>query len=143
MEVGPAGKRTTAGVSGAAGEAGHLVYGPYARLGAGEYRVRVGWRSGQPAGRLPPGTLLAAIEAVLAQGETYLAQRDLTLAARGRTEQDLRFRIEAAPAQPLQTVEVRIWTSGLVPLTVSSVTIERIGAPLPARSGQRERPRPE
>lgn len=143
MGVGPAGERTAAGINGAAGQAGHLVYGPYARLGAGDYRVRMRWQAAPAAARLSPGTVLATLEAVATHGQTYLAQRALTLAALGRSEHDLRFRIEATAALPWQAVEVRVWTSGLVPLTVSSITIERIGAPRPLLSGQRERLRPE
>jgi glycosyltransferase involved in cell wall biosynthesis len=136
LQAGPVGQRTAAGISSEGGEAGHLFYGPYARLGAGEYRVRIRWRGGQPEARLPPDTVLATIEAVSGDAvpghATYLAQRDLTVRERGRGEHDLRFRIEATDMPPWQAVEVRFWTSGLVPLTVSSVTVERFVLPPPA-----------
>jgi len=48
MSVGPAGERNRAGVSATPGQAGHLVYGPYVKLGAGHYRVRVNWSAGRP-----------------------------------------------------------------------------------------------
>lgn len=130
MQVGPAGKRTAAGIEGAAGQAGHLVYGPYARLLAGDYRVRVRCEVGQPAAPWLPETPVATIEAVSGHGQTYLAQRELTHAAGGSAEHDLEFRIEATATSMRQAVEVRVWTNGLVPLTVASIAIERIGPPL-------------
>lgn len=131
MQVGPVGERTAAGISGEAGRDGHLLFGPYARLGAGDYRVRVRWKARQGVARLSPDTLVAAIEAVSEHGEIYLARRDLTIAASGRGEHDLHFHIEATAARLRPAVEVRIWTSGVVPLTVSSITIERIDPPPP------------
>lgn len=128
MRAGPVGERTAAGVGGKAGEAGHLVYGPYVRLGAGDYRVRIRCAM-PPQDATPSGEAVATIEAVSGGGKTYLAQRELTIEDCARPEHELLFRIDAAVLQP---IEVRVWTSGLGPLTVSSIAIERIAPPPPA-----------
>ena len=120
MSVGSAGEKSDAGVSARPGEVGHLVYGPYARLGWGEYCLR--WRSSAGASPgVPPGQRVATIEAVTGDGKTYLAQRHLSLEDCAGAEQELRFRITARAAP----VEVRVWTSGAVPLTISSITVAR------------------
>lgn len=132
MRVGPVGERTATGIGGKAGEAGHLVYGPYVRLGAGDYRVRI--RCGMPPTEAAPsGQAVATIEAVSEGGKTYLAQRELTIEECARPEHDLLFRIDATALQP---VEVRVWTSGLAKLTVSSIAIERIALSPTSLGGQ-------
>jgi len=70
---------------------------------------------------------VATIEAVSRYGKTYLVQRQLRLEDALRPEYELIFRINSRPALP---IEVRVWTSGAVPLTLSSITVERIAAPV-------------
>jgi glycosyltransferase involved in cell wall biosynthesis len=128
MKIGRAGERRAGSVCTKPGQAGHLVYGPYVKLGAGDYRVRICWDAGRPARKIPPGQPVATIEAVSRYGKTYLAQRQLRLDNYARPEHELQLRIANRPA-PL-AIEVRVWTCGAVPLTVSSITVERL-APLP------------
>jgi len=128
MRVGSAGERREAGICARPGQPGHLVYGPYVKLGAGDYRVRVHWRAGRPTRHVPPGQPVATIEVVSRYGKTYLAQRQLRAEDCLRPEYEVMFHIGARPT-PAFPVEVRVWTGGAVPLTVSSITVERIAAP--------------
>ena len=133
MQVGPAGERNEAGISARTGEAGHLAYGPYAKLSAGDYRLRVGWSAGPPLRAVPPDEAVATIEAVSRYGRTYLAQRTLRIEDYDQPEHDLPFRVVGAPS-PATTVEVRVWTSGVVPLTLRSIAIELTDVSPPTRS---------
>jgi hypothetical protein len=128
MRVGSAGERRNAGICAKPGEAGHLVYGPYVKLGAGDYRVRVHWRAGRPMRHVPRGQPVATIEVVSRYGKTYLAQHQLRADDCLGLEHGVMFHIIGRPP-PAFPVEVRVWTSGAVPLTVSSITVERIAAP--------------
>ena len=128
MSVGPAGERDHGGVSAAPGQAGHLVYGPYVKLGAGRYRVRVHWRAGRPSRAIAYGQLVATIEAVTGDGKTYLAQRELRADNYARPVHELLIDLSQKGLSD-SPIEVRVWTGGMVPLTVSSITVERIAAP--------------
>jgi hypothetical protein len=128
MRVGPAGEPRPAGIVAGAGHAGHLVYGPYVELGAGDYRVRVVWSAGRPTRQVPRGQPVAAIEVVSRHGKTYLAQHRLGAQDCVRSEHEVLFHIVGRPP-PAFPVEVRVWTSGAVPLILSSITVERIAAP--------------
>lgn len=142
MQVGRAGERTHAGVCAKPGRAGHLVYGPYVKLGAGDYRVRVRWSAGQPLRRVPRDQPVAAIEAVSRYGKTYLAQRKLRADDCERPEHELLFRVNGKPPSA-SPIEVRVWTSGTLPLTVSSIAIELIalpGAAAPRSDGVANKP---
>ena len=128
MRVGRAGERRHGGVCAKPGQTGHLVYGPYVKLGAGDYRVRVRWSPGRPTRHIPRDQPVATIEAVSRYGRTYLAQRQLQLEDCPQPEQEVRFHVIGQPPSAFP-VEVRVWTSGAVPLTLSSITVERIAAP--------------
>ncbi|HEV8677896.1 MAG TPA: glycosyltransferase [Stellaceae bacterium] len=128
MTVGPAGERSDAGVSAKPGQAGHLVYGPYVRLGAGAYRVRIRWIAGRPPPNPRHDQPVAAIEAVSGDGNSYLAQRRLMAEECTRPEHELLFGLGESELRR-SAIEVRIWTSGAMPLTVSSITVERISGP--------------
>jgi hypothetical protein len=128
MRVGGAGEPRHDGISAKLGQAGHLVYGPYVNLGAGDYRVRVHWRAGRPARRVSRGRPVATIEIVSSYGKTYLAQHQLRAEDCLRPEHEVMFHIGARPP-PAFPVEVRVWSGGAVPLTVSSITVERIAGP--------------
>src|SRR5439155_973527 len=128
MRVGPAGERSRAGICARPGQAGHLVYGPYVQLRAGDYRVRVRWNAGRPTRHIPRGQPVATIEAVSRYGKTYLAQRQLHAEDCIKPEQEVRFHVIGQPPSAFP-VEVRVCTSGAVPLTLSSITVERIAAP--------------
>jgi hypothetical protein len=128
MSVGPAGERERGGVSTTPGLAGHLVYGPYVKLGAGHHRVRVHWSAGQPLRAILRSHLVATIEVVTGDGKTYLAQRELRVGNYAQPVHELLLDLSegALAASP---IEVRVWTGGMVPLTVSSITVERIADP--------------
>jgi hypothetical protein len=127
MQVGSAGEPCEAGVCAKPGQTGYLVYGPYVKLGAGDYRVRVRWSIGRPSRAFRRFRPIASIEAVSGYGDTYLAQRKFRVEDYVRPEHELLFRIAGrlASAAP---IEVRVWTSGAVPLTVSSIIVEPITA---------------
>lgn len=123
MRVGRAGQRGDRGIDAKPGETGHLVYGPYVALGNGDYRVRIGWEAGEPWRAAPRSQPVAVIEAVSRYGKLYLAQRELTVADCASPKHELRFRLGARSAPAF---EVRVWTAGIVPLTIVSITIERL-----------------
>ncbi len=126
MSLGPAGERNHAGVSAVPGQAGHLVFGPYVKLGAGRYRVRVHWSIERPSRAVPRDQLVATIEAVTGDGKSYLAQRELRVDDCARPAHEVSFDLnQRASTSP---IEVRLWTSGVAPLTLTSITIERITA---------------
>jgi hypothetical protein len=127
MKVGRVGERRAAGVCAKPGQSGHLLYGPYVKLGAGDYRVRIRWSAGPPLRGVPRGQPVAAIEAVSRNGKSYLAQCKLLIEDCVRPEHELAFRVTDGVAEATP-IEVRVWTSGAVPLTVSSITVERIGS---------------
>ena len=132
MQVGRAGERSKAEICARPGQTGHLVYGPYARLAAGDYRVRMCWTAGRPVRSAPRDQPIATIEAVSRYGKSYLAQRELRLEDCTRPEHDLLFHVGGRPTAPAPAIEVRVWTSGIVPLTVSSISVALV-APLSAR----------
>jgi len=138
MKVGRAGERRAGGICAKPGQAGHLVYGPYVKLNAGDYRVRVCWDAGRPTRRIPRGQPVATIEAVSRYGKTYLAQRQLRLDDYAGSQHELRLRIAKRPA-PL-AIEVRVWTCGAVPLTVSSITVELLAPPSQEMPHSTDRP---
>ena len=86
------------------------------------------WSAGRPTRKIPHGQPVATIEAVSGYGKNYLAQRQLRVEDYIHPEHELLFYIIAKPP-PAFPIEVRVWTSGAVPLTVSSITVERIAAP--------------
>jgi glycosyltransferase involved in cell wall biosynthesis len=133
MTVGSAGERCPGGICATPGQSGHLVYGPYVRLGAGGYRVRVRWDAGAPITSVPRSQPVATIEAVSRYGKTYLAQHQLRAEDCLRPEHELIFRINGRP--PLLPIEIRVWTSGAVPLSLSSITVERIAVPARTKKG--------
>jgi hypothetical protein len=128
MTVGSAGERNHAGVCAKPEQAGHLVYGPFVKLGAGDYRVRISWNAGRPLQAFPEGRPVATIEAVSRSGSTYLAQRELRAEDYESPKHELLFRIGGGPQLGFP-VEVRLWTCGAVPLTVSSITVELVDVP--------------
>ena len=90
--------------------------------------VRINWSAGRPLRAVPRDQLVATIEAVTGDGKTYLAQRELWADDYARPVHELSFDLgERAPST--SPIEVRVWTSGAVPLTLSSITVERIAAP--------------
>jgi hypothetical protein len=89
--------------------------------------VRVRWSAGQPLRTFPRFQPVATIEAVSRHGKTYLAQRQLRVEDYVGPEHELLFHI-AGRSSPALPIEVRVWTSGAVPLTLSSITVERIAA---------------
>jgi hypothetical protein len=127
MSLGPAGERGRGGVSATPGQAGHLVYGPYVKLGAGHFRVRVHWSAGQPLRAVSRSQLVATIEAVTGDGKTYLAQRELRINNFAGPVHELSLDLSGS-ALATSPIEVRVWTGGMVPLTVSSITVERIAS---------------
>jgi hypothetical protein len=127
MQVGSAGEPREAGVRAKPGQAGYLVYGPYVRLGAGDYLVRIHWSAGRPSRTFRRFKPVAAIEAVSGYGDAYLAQRKFRVEDYAHPEHELLFRVAGGLASAAP-IEVRVWTSGAVPLTLSSITVERITA---------------
>lgn len=125
MQIGRAGERRDGFVCAKAGQTGHLVFGPYVRLLPGEYRARIRWSAGRPSRSPTRGQRLAAIEAVSECGNSYLAQHEMCAEDCARAEHVLSFRIPRG--RPPEPIEIRIWTAGVLALTLSSVAVERLG----------------
>jgi hypothetical protein len=125
VSVGSAGERGAAGISAKPDHSGHIIFGPYARLGPGSYRVQLRCSSAQSSAVVPGGRPAAVIEAVAHHGRHYLAQHELSAADCRVPVHELHFRVGPAP---LLAIEVRVWTSGTVPLTVTSIRVERLPA---------------
>jgi len=123
MSIGDAGERRDRVVLGKPGQAGHFIYGPYGRLEPGTYLLKIRI-SAEPSttSRAQRGPV-ATIEAM--SGKSELMRHDLRLDDCASPEHHLSFRVAGTPHQA--PVEVRIWTSGAVALTVSSIIVERIG----------------
>ena len=70
---------------------------------------------------------VAVLEVVADVGAKFIATRNLKLADFKQPEQSLEFTLTAAAGQKVSgEIEVRIWTAGFVPLTISSITVERL-----------------
>jgi hypothetical protein len=127
MRVGSMAKRIDGVVQAQPSVGGHVVYGPYYRLPSGEYRVRVCLDAALPSNGVESSRSVAMLEA--ASGETYLAQRGIETQDCDEHDYELSFALADTPAQAEPPpIEVRVWTSGLAPLTVSSITIQRVSA---------------
>ena len=127
MQVGSIAERVDGVVEAKSSMSGHVVYGPYVRLPPGKYRVNVSLDIAEPSGGVEPAQTIAMLEA--ASGDSYLAQRDITLRECGAGEHELSFALAAGPGQSEPApIEVRVWTSGAAPLAVSSVKIQRVSA---------------
>jgi hypothetical protein len=125
MRVGNMAKRIDGIVQVQSSASGHMVYGPYYRLPPGEYRVRVCLDAAVPSSGIESSRSVAMLEA--ASGETYLAQQGIEVQDCDKHDYEVSFGLPDTPegTKPPQ-VEVRVWTSGVAPLTISSITIQRI-----------------
>lgn len=97
---------------------GHVFYGPYRKLLAGHYRVKVEWTQQETArGRL-------VLEVV--RGETFLGQADCILAPGVSAGCEIDFLI-TEPGRPIGAgpVQIRLWTDGYGAGTVTAVTVTR------------------
>lgn len=124
MSVGSAGERVDGAIRSKCGNRGHVIYGPYLRLPAGEYHVRI--RMNIEGLRRPwfRRESVATIEAVTGQGPTILAQR---IIYRGSEETNYDFSF-VVPDASASSIEVRVWTTGSAALTIRSVTVDQISA---------------
>jgi len=129
MPVAVAGERCAGGVRAKPSTPGFVIYGPYWPLAAGKYRVMISFSLDHlQAGAMPPETDVATIEAVTAEPAAYLAQHGLRLRDCGDRTFGLLFAVSDAAAQGSQPrpVEIRVWSSGALPFTVRSVTLQRM-----------------
>lgn len=100
--------------------AGHVFYGPYRRLSAGHYRARVDWaaQGDKTAGRL-------VLEVV--QGETFLAQKDCSLAGSVAGGRDIDFIIKGTSRLIAgEPVQIRLWTDGTAAGSVTAVAVTQV-----------------
>jgi hypothetical protein len=127
MKIGRAGHRDDGrpDVTARPGQSGHLVYGPYVKLSPGEYRASIAWSVGHPSKPVPRGQPVVTIEAVCGYGKVYLAQHQLSTEICEHPVREFSFQISDQVAST--PVEVRLWTTGLVPLNISSIIVERRG----------------
>src|SRR5271169_1643883 len=127
MRVGDAGDRIDGMLRAKPGHKGHIVYGPYFQLPPGAYHVCALLDSGQSWRSRYRREPVATLEAVANEGNAYLAQRDITPEDLRRGRHEFTFAVtEAAATRGQNIVEVRLWTSGAVPFSVSSITVERL-----------------
>jgi hypothetical protein len=73
---------------------------------------------------------VATLEAV-ANGNDYLAQRDVSLQESRGPQHEFSFVVGEAAGTGNNLVEIRVWTNGTVPLSLSSITVERRHLPFP------------
>jgi hypothetical protein len=128
MQLGDAGELVDGVVRSRPGKQGHIVYGPYFQLTPGEYHIRVCMDIGQLS--RPPSRQIARVEAVLAQ-RIYLAHEDIGPEESRRGQHEFSFVITDAPTPASKRlVEVRVWTSGAVTISLSSITVKRVADPI-------------
>jgi hypothetical protein len=126
MSIGSGGERRDGIVRAITGQAGHVVYGPYLQLPPGEYRVQIHLEAKPSGQRIFRRQKLAVLEVVAETGRKYLGARDLRLSDLEQPNHDLKFVVTPAPGQrPYDNIEVRVWTAGVVPFTISSIGVER------------------
>ena len=126
MSIGSGGERRDGVVRAITGQAGHVVYGPYLQLPPGEYRVQIHLEAKPSGQRIFRRQKLAVLEVVAEAGSKYLGARDLRLTDFEQRDHDLTFVVTPAPGQrPHDNIEVRVWTAGVVPFTISSIGVER------------------
>ena len=97
-----------------------IIYGPYAKLPAGRYRVQFGLTD---AGAAPGDTVIC--EATIRKGDVVLNQKTLTGAdfAGAGTKQAVNLVITSpGPDEP---VEFRVWKSGKGKLTLLNLTLDK------------------
>lgn len=122
LSAGPAGAWVDGGAAivGAEGVAGHVFYGPYARLRPGAWRARLRLRLPGGAMRQPRLVLETAC------GDAILAQRDLS--PREMVVGDVAIDF-AAPATLTRGdapgLEIRLWTGGEAAVRVEGAALER------------------
>ncbi len=125
MRVGDAGDRIDGVLRARPGQKGHIVYGPYFRLPPSEYHVRVRMDAGRAWGWSHHP--VARVEAVTDQGQSYLARHTIGPQDCSRRQHEFSFVVtEAAASRGHNILELRVWTSGTVPLSLSSITVERL-----------------
>jgi hypothetical protein len=129
MRVGDAGERIDGMLRAKPGHKGHIVYGPYFRLPPGEYHARARMTSGRSWRWLHQRQPVATLEAV-ANGNDYLAQRDVSLQESRGPQHEFSFVVGEAAGTGNNLVEIRVWTNGTVPLSLSSITVERLSPAL-------------
>lgn len=129
---------------------GNVMYGPYDRWGAGEYRVE--FRMSAVAGKSAPDEqVCAVVEAVDADGDVILAQRPLRF--RELADELRSFALEFELKQPAR-LEYRVNTRGVVQLAIDpeprveflrdlppSVPLARLGIGAPDLAGLQDQMR--
>ena len=127
MSAASVGERVDQLVRAKRGQEGHIVSGPYYRLPPGEYLAKASIDAGRPWKWMIGSQRVAVLEVVSDVGAKFIATRNLKLADFKQPEQSLEFTLTAAAGQKVSgEIEVRIWTAGFVPLTISSITVERL-----------------
>jgi hypothetical protein len=111
------------------GKPGHLLYGPYWALPAGEYEANFQLAKEPAVARCSASDAVCSFEAV--SGDDYLGLT--ALCREDHQKQDcvnLRFEVTPERAQdPTFALELRIWDSAIVPFGIQAVTVQRLGDP--------------
>jgi hypothetical protein len=111
------------------GKPGHLLYGPYWALPAGEYEANFQLAKGPAVARGSASDAVCSFEAV--SGDDYLGLT--ALCREDHQKQDcvnLRFEVTPERAQdPTFALELRVWDSAVVPFGIQAVTVQRLGDP--------------
>jgi hypothetical protein len=131
MGTGAAGRRAGVEVDASPERSGMVIQGPFWRLPAGAYEVRLRTRlpesSSGGAGEAGDSTPIAVLEAAVGEstlGRLALSRRDL-----GRAGMTLRFQVGPAEAEGDARVEVRLTTGTPVGFVVEGLSVARVGTP--------------
>jgi len=118
--IGPAGERRGQNILIKPGHAGHVLYGPYRILEPGHYRIRLGIES-ETSGSSQSAEIPLVIEIV--SEERFIMQRDLSCSALLEEGQHV---LDFQVTDVAWRTEVRLWTSGELSGTVTTIDFETL-----------------
>jgi hypothetical protein len=144
-QVGVAGERVESGITSILGKRGHVVYGPYASLSKGCYRVEFELESesevplsglDEVLSKADRGDALVLLDVVSLQGKHVFAQLELKTSDRLGGSHELSFEITSEHCDSLlsNSLEARIFSFGHSQFAVTSVTLFHADANLSPRS---------
>ncbi len=102
------------------GVEGHMVFGPYARLAAGDYVVAVGISVAD----LEKNPAAPALVLEIVVDEKVIDTLEIPLGNEGAIAWERAFVIDAAHA--MQPIQLRLWVPGQVEVTLDAVTVTRL-----------------
>ncbi len=123
MRIGPAGLKQKGRVDFKPGQAGTVVFGPYARLEPGRYRLNVFLHAALA------GASSACIVFEIVYGDMLVAARGVSESEFGLARHTLEFDVPATPAVAAPSFEFRIHSDGAVSGELMAINLERTAKP--------------